>query len=73
MRVEFKPVVDERDILFGAEFSAPPRVGETVRWGGTVNNKRYRVTAVEYRIFGCQGHDVGAICTVEKIEGDQDA
>lgn len=71
MNVEFKTKLDDHDILFAAEFPMAPRVGEIVWWPPNVN-KRYRILAVEYGILDFQGRNVGAICTVKKVEGDRD-
>lgn len=71
MNVEFKAALDDYDILFAAEFPMAPRVGEIV-WSCKDVPKRYRILAVEYGILDSNGRNVGAICTVEKVKGNQD-
>lgn len=67
MNVEFQVDQDGHEILFAAEFPAPPRVGETVFFLGPTEGK-YRVLEVTYGILDFKGRSVGAICTVEKVE-----
>ena len=72
MNVEFVTKLNDYDILFAAEFPMAPRVGEIV-WNFDDVPNRYRVLEVEYGILDSRGQNVGAICTVEKVEGDRDA